>query len=188
MQLRIANALNSLCLVYLGKTLLPVGLTPLYPLMQDLRLVWDLFLLPALIFVGVSIACYRAWRRGWMIFAMAWLYYIITLSPVIGIVQVGSQAAADRYTYFPSLAFSVLVASGLYLWLTRAIRYFECACSRLQNFALPGIGDVQHFNGSPDRGLGRLVELMVGGGEALSASRRARHGGTVLGSAGERQG
>ncbi len=130
-QLRIANALNSLCVVYLGKTLLPVGLTPLYPLMQNLRLVWDLFLLPAVIFAGISLACYRAWRRGWMIFALAWLYYIITLSPVIGIVQVGSQAAADRYTYFPSLAFSVLIASGLYL-LSR----FDHSIFRMRLFAL----------------------------------------------------
>ena len=49
--------------------------------------------------------------------AVGWLWYLGTLVPVIGLVQVGSQALADRYTYLPSIGLFVMAAWGLGEWL-----------------------------------------------------------------------
>ncbi len=43
---------------------------------------------------------------------MGWIWYVITLLPVIGLIQVGSQARADRYTYVPLIGISIMVAWG----------------------------------------------------------------------------
>ena len=105
---RIENALVSY-VAYIGKMFWPVNLSPLYPL----------HLLPALVVAGsaivlfvVSVAAIR-WgnRRPW--FAVGWLWYVITLLPVIGLVQVGSQAMADRYTYLPLIGLFIILAWGL---------------------------------------------------------------------------
>src|SRR5262249_10853213 len=54
----------------------------------------------------------RAGRR-WPFLAFGWLWYLGTLVPVIGLVQVGSQAMADRYTYIPSIGLYVMAAWGV---------------------------------------------------------------------------
>ncbi|MDP2689108.1 MAG: hypothetical protein Q8P48_03235, partial [Deltaproteobacteria bacterium] len=96
---------------YLYKMALPFGLAPFYP--REARPSFfsyeyaGAFVVVALI----SIFCIWAFKKN-RIFAALWLYYLVTLSPVIGIIQVGSQAAADRYTYLPSLGPALLVAAG----------------------------------------------------------------------------
>ncbi|MBI2412736.1 MAG: tetratricopeptide repeat protein [Deltaproteobacteria bacterium] len=99
---------------YLYKTLLPVGLSPYYPFPPKARFFDRVFFLSLLIFIGISAFCivFRSKRH----FLSAWLFFIITLAPVIGIVQVGGQAAADRYTYLPSMGPFILLgawAAGL---------------------------------------------------------------------------
>lgn len=97
---------------YLEKMVLPFDLAPLYPyptknLFSSPEHIGSLILL-----IIVSIIAIRSSIKKRFVIA-AWLYYIITLLPVIGVVQVGGQAAADRYTYLPSLgpflAFAILV-------------------------------------------------------------------------------
>jgi len=87
---------------YLEKMILPLDLAPLYP--YPIKGVFSspeyiAFLVIFLIITAVTI---RSFKKN-SLFLAVWLYYIITLLPVIGIVQVGGQAAADRYTYLPSL-------------------------------------------------------------------------------------
>ena len=50
---------------------------------------------------------------------MGWLWYLGTLVPVIGIVQVGNQAFADRYTYLPLIGILVLAVWGVAEWVAR---------------------------------------------------------------------
>jgi tetratricopeptide (TPR) repeat protein len=64
-----------------------------------------------LLFVVSAIALQFARKRPFL--AVGWLWYLGTLVPVIGLVQVGLQAKADRYTYFPSIGIFLMLAWGL---------------------------------------------------------------------------
>jgi len=101
---RLANAVASYW-QYLGKTLWPVDLAVYYP-HPDTRYPvshqwpgWAIAL-AALALMGISLWVLRRSRRTpWL--AVGWFWYLGTLVPVIGIVQVGGQGMADRYTYIP---------------------------------------------------------------------------------------
>jgi protein O-mannosyl-transferase len=105
---RIENALVSY-VAYIGKMFWPVNLSPLYPLHP-----LPVFVVAgsAILLLVVSLAAIR-WseRRPW--FAVGWWWYVITLLPVIGLAQVGSQAMADRYTYLPLVGLFMILAWGL---------------------------------------------------------------------------
>jgi len=107
MPLRMANALVS-CMVYLSQMVWPVGLAVFYPFADNGFPIGEVAL-AGLVFAGVSIVAFR-WRREqpWML--MGWLWYLVMLAPVVGIVQVGAQAHADRYTYLPQIGIYVAVA------------------------------------------------------------------------------
>ena len=125
--LRLGNALVS-CVAYLGQMFWPTGLAVLYPFTARdigfLAVVLSLVLLAG-ISAGVFILCRR---RPY--FLTGWLWYLIMLVPVIGIVQVGTQARADRYTYLPQI--------GLYVWLTWAAAE-GCAGRRYRRVVLGGL-------------------------------------------------
>ncbi len=97
---------------YLWKMLLPMNLLPVYPYPQDVSLTSLKFFLPvlltAVITVGVIAVAKR--QRLWL---AAWGYYVITLLPVIGLIQVGRQPMADRYTYLPGLGPFIIVVLAL---------------------------------------------------------------------------
>jgi hypothetical protein len=106
--LRLANAVTSVW-VYVVRTIHPVGLSFLYPF--DLDIPAGIVAAAALAFVGATAgALFVARRAPWA--TVGWLWYVGTLVPVIGIVQVGMQANADRYTYLPSVGLFILVAWG----------------------------------------------------------------------------
>jgi tetratricopeptide (TPR) repeat protein len=87
--------------LYLGKMIVPVHLFPLYPHPQNLSFsLQNLF--PVLLVIGITIACVGAAKKQ-KLWLTVWCYYGITLLPVLGIIHVGNQAMADRYTYLPSL-------------------------------------------------------------------------------------
>ena len=65
--------------------------------------------------------CIWLWKRGKCLFVIVWAYYLITLLPIEGIVQVGSQAAADRYTYLPSVSIFLLAGIGVAQMVARLI-------------------------------------------------------------------
>jgi hypothetical protein len=96
--------------VYLRDTLFPTELAAFYPYTPvD---VWTEFLPSLLLLASISTAVLAQWRkRPWLL--AGWLWYLVTLLPVIGLLHVGLQSHADRYTYLPSI--------GLYLALGAAM-------------------------------------------------------------------
>jgi len=107
---RILMAFKALML-YPVKMILPTGLSPFYPYPRTLSLLTPGCLLPVAIITLITAACVAVSRkqRGYL---AIWGYYLVTLLPVLGIVQVGSQAMADRYTYLPSLGPFLLAGIG----------------------------------------------------------------------------
>ena len=96
--LRIANAINSYA-VYLRQFVWPTGLTALYPYPRSPPPLWPL---AALIVAGcVGAALFTRRSRPWI--AVGLLWFLVTLIPVIGLVQVGKQAHADRFMYLPMI-------------------------------------------------------------------------------------
>jgi tetratricopeptide (TPR) repeat protein len=111
--LRLANALYA-PLFYLGKMVWPAQLVPYYPFPKTVYF-FDLayYCIAIIVVLGITGWCIRLWQRGNCLLLTAWTYYLITLSPVVGIIQVGSQAAADRYTYLPSVSIFLLAGAGI---------------------------------------------------------------------------
>ena len=109
LSLRMGNASIS-CVAYLGQMFWPLGLAVLYPFTAGGVGVSEV-VLSLVLLAGISTGVFILRRRR-PYFLTGWLWYLIMLAPVIGIVQVGAQARADRYTYLPQI--------GLYLLLTWA--------------------------------------------------------------------
>ncbi len=107
--LRISNALVSY-LGYLRKTLWPSDLAVFYPYPSSFP-AWQV-LGSALLLVAISTAVVWKARRAPYLMT-GWLWYLGTLVPVIGLVQVGRQSMADRYTYIPSIGLFIVVAWGV---------------------------------------------------------------------------
>jgi tetratricopeptide (TPR) repeat protein len=118
------NALISYCR-YLGKLFWPTNLAVFYPHPGQ----WPLgkVLLAGGLLLGLS-GLFFAQRRRSPFLLMGWLWFVGTLVPVIGLVQVGEQAMADRYSYIPSLGVLVLAVWGAYE-LTRRWRSAVIALS-----------------------------------------------------------
>ena len=105
---RIVKALLSY-VIYIRQTLWPVRLAIFYPYPRRLY-AWQAAAALVLI-LGVS-ALVIAGRRRYPYLATGWFWYLGTLVPVIGLVQAGMQAHADRYTYIPMVGLAVMVAWG----------------------------------------------------------------------------
>lgn len=99
---RTANAVVSY-FAYLRKAVLPTDLAPHYPLAEIPGVMTAVC---AGLFVGVAIASFMIARRKPYFFT-GWFWYVGALAPVIGIVQVGNQALADRYMYTPMIGVSI---------------------------------------------------------------------------------
>jgi len=106
---RIANAPVSF-LRYIEKMVWPRGLAVMYPIQKMLPL-WKV-LGSGLLLVCLSLLVIRAARK-FPYFVVGWFWYLGTLIPVIGIVQAGSQALADRFTYVPMIGLFVMIAWGI---------------------------------------------------------------------------
>ncbi|MBI5587181.1 MAG: tetratricopeptide repeat protein [Deltaproteobacteria bacterium] len=96
---------------YLYKTVFPLKLSPIYLPPAKTSLAGFEFIASLAIVVAVTVFCLLAAKRN-KIYLASWLFFLATLLPVIGIIQVGDQAAADRYTYLPGLGPFILVAAG----------------------------------------------------------------------------
>ncbi len=106
---RFINALWAYVL-YLAKMVWPVDLAVLYPLPITLTIAQGLF--AGAFLGGVSFLVIRSAKRH-PYFLVGWLWYLVTLVPVIGLVQVGSQSMADRYTYLPLIGIFIMLAWGM---------------------------------------------------------------------------
>lgn len=108
--MRLGNAVVAY-ITYLVRTVFPRGLAVLYPHPQHALALWET-IGAALILIGISVLVLRSARRH-PYFAMGWSWYVITLIPVIGLVQVGVQSTADRYTYVPLIGIFIAMAWGV---------------------------------------------------------------------------
>ena len=106
---RAANALISYT-AYISKMIYPTHLAVMYPHQGADFVLWY-----ALVSLGIvtliTILAVSLGRRKPYIF-LGWFWYLVTLLPVIGLVQIGRQAMADRYTYLPSIGFFIMVTWG----------------------------------------------------------------------------
>jgi hypothetical protein len=115
---RIGNALIA-CVSYLEKTIWPVDLAIFYPYPAN-RPVWQIA--AALLFLTAITFFVVRQRRKHPYLAVGWFWYLITLLPVIGIVQVGFQSMANRYAYVPLVGIFILIAWGAPELLNTQIR------------------------------------------------------------------
>jgi tetratricopeptide (TPR) repeat protein len=122
--LRLENALVSYA-VYIIRMFWPVRLAVFYPYPRHVP-VWQASL-AGLVLAGASVMVVRL-HRSRPYLATGWFWYLGTLIPVIGLVQVGAQARADRYTYIPMVGLSIMVAWSV----AEAARH-----SRVKPFAAP---------------------------------------------------
>jgi tetratricopeptide (TPR) repeat protein len=109
LKIRIANALVSY-VSYIGKMIWPQNLAVYYPYPGTIP-IWQAA--GAGLLLGlISMAVLRVARRHPYL-AVGWLWYLGTLVPVIGLVQMGAQAMADRYTYVPLIGLFIMLAWGI---------------------------------------------------------------------------
>jgi protein O-mannosyl-transferase len=103
---RIAATVYALAF-YLLKTLIPVNLSPLYPLTPHNSGLAAPFAISSAVVLSITLAAFFLWRKfpGLLI---VWLTFLVTLLPVSGIFQAGAQIAADRYTYLACLGWALL--------------------------------------------------------------------------------
>ena len=105
---RAANAVLA-CVAYLRKMIWPSDLAIFYPYSRS----WSVMHLAAAILVlALMSALALAWARRRPYFLVGWLWFLGTLVPVLGLVQVGGQSMADRYTYMPLVGIFIILAWG----------------------------------------------------------------------------
>ncbi len=106
--MRVANAICAYAL-YLWKMVWPMRLALVYPHPGDSLPAWRL-LISAVVLIAITAAVYRFRARRYL--PVGWLWFLGTLVPVIGLVQVGDAAMADRYAYIPLIGIFIMVAFG----------------------------------------------------------------------------
>jgi Tfp pilus assembly protein PilF len=106
--LRVANALTTY-IVYIARMFWPAKLAVYYPYSHNLP-VWRAVAAGAAL-AGITVLAVR-WFRRYPYLAVGWLWYLGTLVPVIGLVQVGGQSSADRYTYVPMVGIAIMLSWG----------------------------------------------------------------------------
>jgi protein O-mannosyl-transferase len=106
---------------YLGKIFWPSGLAVFYGIEH-----WNLYQVAGAVFL---LGCITVWvvrqRRARPYLAVGWFWFLGMLVPTIGLVQVGHQSMADRYSYLPSVGISLMVAWGLCDWAARRPRLLQ---------------------------------------------------------------
>jgi tetratricopeptide (TPR) repeat protein len=109
LSVRIGNAFVSY-IAYIGKMIWPSNLAVLYPY-PEVLVPWQV-LGAVFLLIAITLAVLWMIKRSPYL-ATGWLWYIGTLVPVIGIVQLGTQAMADRYTYIPLIGLFIMAAWGV---------------------------------------------------------------------------
>jgi len=109
---------------YLGKIILPIHLIPFYPYPKNASFFSLEFFAALVLVTGITAAGMLAAKKQ-KIWLAVWGFYVVTLFPVLGIVQAGSQSMADRYMYLP--------ACGPFLLIGFAFAMFYKKCLRLNN-------------------------------------------------------
>jgi protein O-mannosyl-transferase len=142
LRIRLANAAVAY-VAYLGKTFYPHNLAVYYPHPGgdlDWPIVWA-----SLTILATVTTCAVIWCRRLPYLFVGWAWFLGTLVPMIGIVQVGSQQMADRYTYFPLI--------GIFLALVWTV------WSLLRPFVAPGTGWARLLKAAVIAGLMALAAM-----------------------------
>jgi protein O-mannosyl-transferase len=116
---RLGNAVISY-VRYLGKIFWPQDLAVFYPYHSDWQS-WQVAAASILLLLVLFLAIKRLKQEAF--FATGWLWYLITLLPVLGLIQVGEQSMADRYTYIPSIGFFIALVWGSWSFLAKVPRH-----------------------------------------------------------------
>jgi tetratricopeptide (TPR) repeat protein len=109
LQERLANAVVAY-VEYIGQAIYPTHLAVLYPYSEGGLSVAQVIL--ALLFLLIVSVIFFVYRKAYPFALTGWLWFVGMLVPMIGIVQVGSQPRADRYTYLPEIGLYILVTWG----------------------------------------------------------------------------
>jgi tetratricopeptide (TPR) repeat protein len=117
--IRVSNAVESY-VVYVLQTFWPTRLAAFYPHPVGTTPEWQVVACGVGLGLVTGFALASLARRPYL--AVGWLWYLGTLVPVIGLVQVGIQARADRYTYLPMIGLAIMIAWGLPALLSRGPR------------------------------------------------------------------
>jgi len=122
--LRVANALVTY-IAYIARMFWPANLAVFYPYSHRLP-AWHVVAAGAILLSTTALVL--RWFRSYPYLAVGWLWYLGTLVPVIGLVQVGGQSSADRYTYLPTVGLAIMLSWGAAEILRRWPRARTAAC------------------------------------------------------------
>lgn len=92
---------------YLSKLFFPFSFSPYY------QMDWQFAIYPLFTLLAITVLTIYAWYKKQYYWLIIWLFYLITLLPVIGLVKIGGQAAADRYAYLPLLPIYLLLGAAV---------------------------------------------------------------------------
>ena len=104
---------------YVWRMLWPRSLGPFYPHPENTLPVWQV-IGAAVVLAAITCLAIYSMRKAPYVF-VGWMWYLVTLVPVIGLVQVGLQGSADRYTYIPLIGLFVIAAWGVPDVLAKAL-------------------------------------------------------------------
>jgi len=133
---RLLVAAKSL-VAYLGKMLLPLNLIPYYPYPKEVSLLSIEYVLAIGLVIVITATCVVLVKKQ-KLWLTVWGYYMVTLVPVIGIIQVGNQSMADRYTYLPSLG-PFLIAGLCVAWIAEKVIWGKRWNDRVRLISLSAI-------------------------------------------------
>jgi tetratricopeptide (TPR) repeat protein len=146
--IRISNAVVSY-LHYVEKQFWPSNLSVIYPL--DFKLPASEIILTVGVLVGITVAV-LVFRKRCPYGLVGWLWFVGTLFPVIGLVQVGAQSMADRFTYIPSIGIFIIVcwAAGdlIRRWRSRAAFVAVLAAGVLAGCAVQTHAQLRYWRNS----------------------------------------
>jgi protein O-mannosyl-transferase len=133
LSIRMLVAVKSL-IAYLWKMILPLQLLPYYPYPNDVSFFSAEYLSAMIVAVVITAACIVVTRKQ-KVFLSVWTYYVATLVPVLGFIQVGGQSMADRYSYLPSIG-PFLLLGLLTAWLSEKVLRLQRLVLRIALFGL----------------------------------------------------
>ena len=116
LNLRVGQALYGI-MFYLGKSIWPVGLIPLYEQDPGATAAAASNVMSACGVVGLSVLLWIL-RHRWPALLTAWVVYLVVLSPMLGLAQSGPQIVADRYSYLSCMPWAIVAGGGV-AWLWR---------------------------------------------------------------------
>ncbi|MBF0518601.1 MAG: tetratricopeptide repeat protein [Nitrospirae bacterium] len=119
--IRLGNAVTSL-IKYISKLFIPVNMSILYP--YDINIALWKVLVCSILAAGITFAALYGFKKKKQPYIFTgWFFYVVTVSPVIGIVQSGAQSMADRYTYVPYVGLFIVIACLLSELTERFAKY-----------------------------------------------------------------